>query len=100
MLVRRLVLGIDHADPACVHQLGGEALHLPRQHAVNEADGIGEGLPTCPAEARSASASFLLPEVLPVATKRAVLTTRFEKFTRAADFESNTWCRGLRGGEV
>ena len=51
-------------------------------------------LPTWPAVASNASASFLLPEVLPVATNLAVLTTRLEKFTNAADFESNTWWEG------
>ena len=100
MFVSGLVLGVDHADATCVHQLGGQAVHLQRQHAVKEDSLQVFKLPTWPAAASRASASFLLPDVLPVATRRAVLTTRFEKFTRAADFESNTWCRGLRCGEV
>ena len=92
MFVRRLVLRIDHPDAACIHQLGCEAVHLQQRRNLM---GFSPGsLSTWPAAASRASASFLLPEVLPVATRRAVLTTRFEKFTRAADFESNTWWEG------
>ena len=36
MFVRRLVLGIDHPDAACIHQLRGEAVHLEKK----ESDGF------------------------------------------------------------